>query len=108
MQHIALEGRCFVLASNQFVRKTDYPTQYLEELKNEPDIMCSGGSVIISPMGDILAGPLWNQEGLLIADLDFSVLAKSKLDFDIVGHYSRNDVFKFDVVNQPAILKVNN
>ena len=106
MQHIALEGRCFVLASNQFVEKSDYPEKYLEDLKDEPEIMCAGGSVIISPMGEVLAGPLWNKEGLLMAELDFSVLAKSKLDFDVVGHYSRKDVFKFEVTNQPDILKV--
>jgi nitrilase len=106
MQHIALEGRCFVLAANQFVRKSDYPEKYLVDLKEEAEVMCSGGSVIISPMGEVLAGPLWNQEGLLTAHLDFSVLAKSKLDFDVVGHYSRNDVFKFEVANQPEMLKL--
>ena len=106
MQHIALEGRCFVLSANQFVRKLDYPPQYLADLEDENDIMSAGGSVIYSPMGDILAGPLWNEEGLLTAELDFSVLVKSKLEFDVVGHYSRNDVFKLAVVNQPDILKV--
>lgn len=106
MLHIALEGRCFVLACNQFVRKTDYPERYQADLAGEPDIMSSGGSVIISPLGEVLAGPLWNEEGLLTAELDFAVLAKSKLDFDVVGHYSRNDVFKFDVVGQPEMMKV--
>lgn len=106
MQHIALEGRCFVLASNQFVRKSDYPERYFEDLKDEPEIMCKGGSVIISPMGEILAGPLWDEEGLLVADLDFSVLSKSKLDFDVVGHYSRPDVFRYEVVNQPEIVRI--
>ena len=106
MQHVALEGRCFVLAANQFVRKSDYPASYQEDLKEESEIMCSGGSVIISPMGELLAGPLWNQEGLLTAELDFSILAKSKLDFDVVGHYSRNDVFDFQVNKQPETLKI--
>lgn len=106
MQHVALEGRCFVLAANQFVRRSDYPERYSEDLKEEPEIMCPGGSVIISPMGEVLAGPLWNEEGLLTAELDFSLLAKSKLDFDVVGHYSRNDVFDFKVNKQPGILKV--
>lgn len=106
MQHIALEGRCYVLASNQFVRKSDYPDRYQAELQNEPEIMSRGGSVIISPMGEVLAGPLWDQEGLLTAEVDASVLAKSKLDFDCVGHYSRNDVFQLTVVNQPATLTV--
>ncbi|GAB3895129.1 carbon-nitrogen hydrolase family protein [Spirosoma agri] len=106
MQHIALEGRCFVLASNQFVRKADYPTRYQDDLADEPDMMSRGGSVIISPLGEILAGPLWNQEGLLTAELDFTTLAKSKLDFDCIGHYARPDVFKLDVVGQPASIKV--
>jgi nitrilase len=106
MQHIALEGRCFVLAANQFVRKSDYPSGFENELANEPEIMCAGGSVIMSPMGEVLAGPLWNQEGLLTAELDFSVLAKSKLDFDVIGHYSRNDVFNFSVNKQPETLRV--
>lgn len=106
MQHIALEGRCFVLACNQFVRKSDYPDRYQPDLLDEPDIMSRGGSVIISPMGEVLAGPLWNQEGLLTADLEFSVLAKSKLDFDPVGHYARPDVFQLTVTNQPETKKI--
>ncbi len=106
MLHIALEGRCFVLACNQFVRKSDYLEQFQADLVDEPEIMSGGGSVIISPLGEVLAGPLWNQEGLLTAELDFSVLAKSKLDFDVVGHYSRNDVFKLAVEGQPEMIKV--
>ena len=106
MMHIALEGRCFVLASNQFVKKSDYPERYQLELTGEPDIMCAGGSVIISPMGEIMAGPLWNEEGLLTAELDFTVLAKSKMDFDCIGHYSRPDVFEFSVNKQPETIKV--
>ncbi|GHB80774.1 carbon-nitrogen hydrolase family protein [Persicitalea jodogahamensis] len=103
MQHIALEGRCFVLAANQYVCKSDYPELYQKEIKDEPEVMSAGGSVIYSPMGELLAGPLWNEEGLLVADLDFSVLAKSKLDFDVVGHYARSDVFKLQVPEQPEI-----
>lgn len=106
MLHIALEGRCFVLSANQFVQKSDYPVHYRQELQDEPEIMCRGGSVIISPMGEVLAGPIFNCEGLLTAELDFSVLAKSKLDFDVTGHYSRPDIFKFEVRNQPEQKKV--
>ncbi|GAB3752253.1 carbon-nitrogen hydrolase family protein [Spirosoma pomorum] len=106
MQHIALEGRCFVLASNQFVRKSDYPERYQANLADEPEIMSAGGSVIISPLGEVLAGPLWNEEGLLTAELDFSLLAKSKLDFDCVGHYARPDVFQLTVANQPETVQI--
>lgn len=106
MQHIALEGRCFVLSSNQYVKKSDYPAHYQGELMDEPEIMCAGGSVIISPMGEVLAGPIFNSEGLLTAELDFSVLAKSKLDFDVIGHYARNDIFNYVAINQPAQKKI--
>jgi nitrilase len=105
LQHIALEGRCFVLASNQFVRKVDYPDRYQHDLKDEPDILCGGGSAILSPMGEVLAGPLWNAEGLLTAELDFALLAKSKLDFDCVGHYARPDVFTWHAHGQPETIK---
>lgn len=103
LQHIALEGRCYVLAANQFVRKSDYPVRFSEDIKDEPEIMCAGGSVILSPMGEVLAGPLWNSEGLLTSELDFDILAKSKLDFDVIGHYARPDVFDYKVKNQPGI-----
>lgn len=106
MQHIALEGRCFVLAANQFVRKADYPERYQPDLTGEPEIMSAGGSVILDPAGNVLAGPLWNAEGLLVADLDFSVLVRHKLDFDAVGHYSRNDIFRLEVAGQPEPVKL--
>lgn len=106
LQHIALEGRCFVMASNQFVKKSDYPERYLQFLADEPQVMSSGGSVIIAPSGEVLAGPLFNKEGLLTAVLDPDLIAKTKLDFDVVGHYARNDVFSFDVNNQPVAIEI--
>lgn len=96
MQHIALEGRCFVVACNQFVRKSDYPEEYQAELTGLPEIMSRGGSVVFSPLGERLAGPLWDEEGILMATIDPSLLSQSKLDFDVVGHYARPDVFDFD------------
>lgn len=66
-----------------------------EEIQNEPEIMCRGGSVLISPLGEVLAGPVYNEETILIAELDMDVVAKSKFDFDVIGHYARNDVFEF-------------
>ena len=95
MQHIACEGRCFVLACNQFVRKRDYPGRFQEELAPQPEVMTRGGSVIVSPLGEVLAGPLYGQEGLVEAELDLKLLAKSKMDFDVTGHYQRPDVFSF-------------
>ncbi len=103
MRHIACEGRCFVLGCNQFVTKEMYPThlETIEELANQPDIMCRGGSVIYSPFGELLAGPLYGEEGILYADLDLSEITKARLDFDVVGHYARADVFQLHVNSQP-------
>jgi len=103
LRHIACEGRCFVLGCNQFVTKTMYPADLdgLEELADQPEVMCRGGSTIISPLGEVLAGPLYDQEGTLFADLDLAEVARGKFDFDVVGHYARPDVFQL-LVNERA------
>jgi len=102
--HIACEGRCYVIGSNQFIRKSDYPEHLQKELaEDRPEILSRGGSVIISPLGKVLAGPLYNEEGLLIAEIDHGEIVKSKMDFDVIGHYARNDVFGFDAKGQPDI-----
>ncbi|MEM7125495.1 MAG: carbon-nitrogen hydrolase family protein [Chloroflexota bacterium] len=99
IQHIGCEGRCYVLACNQFVTKAMYPADLIgiEDLAAQPEILCRGGSAIISPLGDVLAGPLYDQEGILYAELDLAEIAQSKLDFDAVGHYARPDVFQLVV-----------
>ena len=104
MRHIACEGRCFVLGCNQYVTKDMYPESLQDqpELVDQPEVMCRGGSVIVSPLGDILAGPLYDQEGILYADLDMNEIPRAKVDFDVVGHYSRPDVFQLKINNQPA------
>ena len=104
MQHIALEGRCFVLACNQYMTKSMYPAEYLDQLTEEPELMCRGGSVIISPLGKIIAGPLYNESGALIAEIDLDEIAESKLDFDVVGHYSRDDIFKYEAIGQADMI----
>lgn len=99
MRHIACEGRCFVLGCNQYVTKDMYPAELetLAELETQPDIMCRGGSIIVSPMGEVLAGPLFDQEGILTAELDLGEVVRGRFDFDVVGHYARPDVFRFEV-----------
>lgn len=97
MEHIAAEGRCYVLGCNQFVTKDQYPQELKKEIENQPSLMCSGGSVIISPLGKILAGPLFNEEGILYADINHKEIIKSKMDFDVIGHYNRPDIFQFKV-----------
>ena len=104
MRHIACEGRCFVLAANQYVTRSMYPEDLdaTGELARQPEVMCRGGSVIVSPLGEVLAGPLWDREGILTADLDLGEVSRSRLDFDVVGHYARPDVFRLEVNEQPT------
>jgi len=99
MRHIACEGRCFVLGCNQFVTKAMYPPDLpgIEDLANLPEVMCRGGSVIVSPMGEVFAGPLWDEEGMLCADLDLADIVRARFDFDVTGHYARRDVFRLSV-----------
>jgi nitrilase len=77
----------------------------LDELDEHPDIICRGGSTIISPFGEVLAGPLYDQEGILFADIDLAEVARGKYDFDVAGHYARPDIFQL-IVNESSQLPV--
>ena len=105
MVHIALEGRCFVLGCNQYFTKSMVPEKYQKLVVDEPEVMSAGGSIIVSPLGKIIAGPLFNTSGALIAELDMDEIKESKLDFDVIGHYARNDIFQMNVLNQPEMKK---
>jgi len=104
MKHIAMEGRCFVMGCNQFVKKADYPEDLIPLLNDEPEVMSNGGSVIVSPMGEVISGPAWGEEKILIADLDLNEVTRAKMDFDVTGHYARPDVFKLDIPDQPETI----
>ena len=103
LRHIACEGRCFVLGCNQFVTKAMYPDDLegIKDLADLPDVICRGGSAVLSPLGDYLAGPLFGQEGILYAGLDMGQIAEARFDFDVVGHYARPDVFRLSVNERP-------
>ncbi len=110
LRHIACEGRCFVLGCNQYVTKAMYPADLpgIEELASQPEVMCRGGSAIISPLGDVIAGPLYDREGILYAELDLAEVARAKFDFDVVGHYARSDVFQLSVNERPLLPVIPN
>jgi nitrilase len=99
MRHIALEGRCYVLSCNQYVERDMVPKDLkgYTEIERQPEIMCAGGSAIIDPFGNYVAGPVYGREEILYADLDLDAITRSRLDFDVCGHYSRPDVFELIV-----------
>ena len=102
MQHIALEGRCFVISACQYAKRSDYPDDYVLDQEVDSDtVLMRGGSCIIGPLGQVLAGPVFNEETIVTADLDLDDIARSRLDFDAVGHYSRPDVFCLTVDERP-------
>jgi nitrilase len=97
-RHIAMEGRCFVLSSCQFLRRKDFPATMNNKLSNNgEDIIMKGGSLIVDPLGNVLAGPYYEGEKILIAELDTDQIIRGKIDFDVVGHYARPDIFKLTV-----------
>jgi nitrilase len=102
MQHVAMEGRCFVLSCNQRTTRGDFPKDYAAIQGDDPAAVISrGGSCIVNPLGKILAGPNFESEAILTADLDMGDIARGKYDFDVTGHYSRPDIFRL-IVNESA------
>jgi len=102
MRHIALEGRCFVLSCNQFTRRRDFPADLPNDLADGPDdVVSTGGSCIVGPLGQVLAGPAWDGEEILYADVDLDDITRAKFDFDVTGHYARPDIFRLIVDEEP-------
>ncbi len=99
MRHIAYEGRNFLISACQYqpfpaahqTKDPDWP-------RNKP--LIRGGSVIISPLGEVKAGPLYDEEGLITAEIDLDDIIKARYDLDPVGHYSRPDIFQLTVNQQ--------
>jgi nitrilase len=103
MRHVALEGRCFVLSACQYLRRCDCPAGYDCLPGTDPAaVLIRGGSCIVGPLGQVLAGPVFDQECVLTADLDLAEIARGKYDFDVAGHYARPDVFRLQVNEAPT------
>jgi nitrilase len=104
MRHIAKEGRVFVVAVNYCLRGSDVPADVpgRDELYGgDDDWMSRGNTMIVGPDGDVLAGPLEGEEGILYADIDVTRARAGRLQFDPVGHYGRADVFHLTVDARP-------
>ena len=99
MQHIAREGGLFVISCCMALRRSDLPEEF--EFKNlypeGREWINVGNSCIVAPNGEILAGPLEAEEGILYAAVDLREIIKAKRMFDVAGHYSRPDVFNFSI-----------
>lgn len=104
MRHVAMEGRCFVISACQVMRRSDFPEDYASRIDAAPDAwMMHGRSVIVGPLGEVLAGPLLDEEGILTADVDLDDIVGAKLDFDPIGHYARPDLFSLNVDEAPQL-----
>jgi nitrilase len=96
--HIARESRAFVIAPCHFQRASSYPDDFpLRELFEGVELLGRGGSAILGPDGSYLAGPLYDEEGVLYADLDADRLYEERQRFDPVGHYHRPELLRFEL-----------
>jgi nitrilase len=95
VRHIARESRAFVLSCCVYQRASSYPQDV--PIADGPDLLGRGGSAVVGPNGEYLAGPLWDEEGILYAELDPDLLFAERQRFDAAGHYSRPDVLRLQV-----------
>ena len=102
MQHVALEGRCFVLSACQYLTRSQFPDDMTNLISNDDSfVLMRGGSLIVNPLGKILAGPAYNGESILQAELDLDEIICGKFDLDVAGHYARPDLFSLAVDESP-------
>lgn len=103
MQHVAMEGRCFVLSCCQFLKRGDCPEDYAAIQGDDPEqVLMRGGSCIVGPLGQVLAGPDFEGPAILTAELDLDLIPEGKYDLDTTGHYARPDVFRLQVNLRPT------
>ena len=104
MQHIAREGRCWVICSGVALTSNDIPADFPDREALYPDAeewINPGDSVVVAPGGEIVAGPMRKEKGILFAEVDSKRVGISKRDFDVTGHYSRPDIFTLNIDTQP-------
>jgi nitrilase len=92
MRHIAIEAGAFVVSVPQYIPKSAFPDDFPLELPADTEVFGRGGACIVSPTGDVIAGQLYDAEGIVYADCDLREALHAKRYFDVAGHYSRADV----------------
>lgn len=98
-RNMAFEGRLFVVVSCSYLTKMMLPSNFelSSEMEKLPEVLSKGGSAIIGPNGKYLAGPIYDQETILYADIDLEQIIEEKQYLDVVGHYARPEVFTLRV-----------
>jgi nitrilase len=102
MRHIAIESGAFVVSVPQYIPADAFPDDFPVPLPQGKDVFGAGGAAIVEPAeGEVIAGPLYGEEGIVVADCDLGVGLHAKRWFDAVGHYSREDVLGPSVTGRP-------
>ncbi len=99
IRHIAIEGHCYFINADMVFRRSDYPMTASgeAEIAALPDIVCRGGSCVIDPFGHDASETLWDEEGVIYAELDMQKVPASRMEHDVCGHYARPDILHLDV-----------
>ena len=106
MQHVAREGRCWVVGSGFVMRASDIPDDFpdKDELYPDPDAWINpGDSLVVDPLGHTVAGPMRQETGVVYAEIDLASIAVARRSLDVAGHYSRPDVFELRVNREARI-----
>lgn len=100
IKHIAIEGKCFFVNSDMLITKESYPKDlktYDRDVSILPEKICRGGSCVVDPYGHYLTEPVWDEEAIILAELDMTQVYASRMEHDPCGHYSRPDVLELKV-----------
>ncbi|MEN3272480.1 MAG: nitrilase [Actinomycetota bacterium] len=92
MRHIGIEAGAYVVSVPQLIPRTAFPADFPAEIPDGIESLGRGGAAVIDPLGNVIAGPLYDEAGIVVADCDLDRILSAKRWFDAAGHYSRRDV----------------